>query len=375
MSLTKAKIALVFDWMTTNGGAEKVNLLLHKMFPEAPIFTSIFNSNKVQGFEKAAVTTSFIQHLPFAKTWHQIYIGLMPYAYELFDLSEYDIVISSSHSCAKGIITKPETLHICYCHTPMRYAWDNWHSYIKEYNINPIFKTFGKNKMHRLRIWDRLAAERVDYFIANSSITKQRIEKYYNKSSSVIYPAIKCSEYKIVPQTKGYFLAVGRLTPYKKFDLIIETFNRTGLPLKIVGTGIAENSLKKMANGNIEFLGHVEDRELKNLYSECEALIFPQIEDFGITALEGMACGRPIIAFKEGGALDTIIENKTGMFFDKQTPLHLKGAIEKYLENKKKFNPEEIRNHALKFDEKEFHKKFMEYLREKWEHKTTRRVA
>jgi glycosyltransferase involved in cell wall biosynthesis len=371
MSLTKANIALVFDWMTTQGGAEKVNLQLHKMFPDAPIFTSIFNYKKFKGFEKAAIKTSFIQNMPFAKSKHQLYLSLMPNAYEMFDLSNFDIVISSSHSCAKGIITKPETLHICYCHSPMRYAWDNWHTYIKEYKMNPILKAIGKRRMHSLRMWDRLSAERVDHFIANSNTTKERIKKYYNKESTVIHPMISASKYKISKETKGYFLAVGRLIPYKKFDLIIETFNKIGLPLKIIGTGNMENELKKNAKGNIEFLGYIPEKELINLYSECEALIFPQLEDFGITPLEAMASGRPVIAFKEGGAFDTIENGKTGILFKKQTSPHLIEAIEKYQKEKKSFKPEIIKKHAENFDKKEFKTKLTNYIKEKWNEKTT----
>lgn len=367
MNLTRAKIALVFDWMTNQGGAERVNMVLHKMFPKAPIFTSIYNPNKLKGFEKTNITTSFIQNLPFAKTKHQLYLNLMPYAYELFDLSKFDIVISSSHACSKGIITKPQTLHVCYCHTPMRYAWDNWQSYIDEYKMNPILKSIGKRSIHRLRMWDRLAADRVDKFIANSNTTKLRIKKYYNRDSEIIFPMIKHSDYKIAERRKGFFLAVGRLTPYKKFDLIVETFNELGLPLKIVGTGIMGNHLRNGAAENIEFLGHVSDDILKTLYSECEALIFPQIEDFGITPLEAMASGRPVIALKKGGALDTIIENKTGVFFKKQTVRELSQAIEKYMTNKRKFNARYIREHAKQFDESQFERKLMKFLEKEWE--------
>ncbi len=367
MSLAKAKIALVFDWMTNPGGAEQVNLFLHRMFPDAPIFTSIFNPDNLPGFEKAAITTSFIQNLPFAKTRHQLYIGLMPYAYELFDLSSFDIVISISHSCAKGVITKPETIHLCYCHTPMRYAWDNWHSYIREYRMNPILKNFGKKRIHKLRIWDRVSAERVDYYIANSTTTKRRIEKYYNKPASVIHPSIDVSKYKIAKDTKGYYLAAGRLIPYKKFDLIVETFNTLGLPLKIVGRGPMENELIRKANGNIEFLGYVPAKELRQLYSECEAFIFPQLEDFGLTAIEAMASGRPVIAYNQGGSTDSVIDGQTGIFFDKQTPLHLKAAIEQYQKSKHKFDPKFIREHAKQFDNAEFEKKLMRYISDKWE--------
>lgn len=367
MHLKEAKIALVFDWMTTPGGAEKVNLLLHQMFPSAPIFTSVYNQKNFPEFEKAALKTSFIQNLPFAKKYHQLYLNLMPYAYESFDLSSFDIVISSSHSCAKGVITKPETLHICYCHSPMRYAWDNWQSYIDEYKMNTFLKNIGKKRMHKIRMWDRLSAERVDYFIANSTTTKRRIEKYYKKVSTVIHPSIKTSGYKIAPETQGYYLAVGRLTPYKKFDLIVETFNQIGLPLKIVGTGVSERDLRKMAKGNIEFLGYVEEKELKKLYSECEALIFPQIEDFGIIPLEAIASGRPVLAFKQGGALDTVTESESGIFFAKQTPMHLKGAIEKYQKEKALFKPEKVREYAQKFDHSQFNKRLLEYIEEKWQ--------
>ena len=366
MNFTDAKIALVFDWMTIPGGAEKVNLVLHKMFPDATIFTSVLNEEKVRGFEEAKIKTSFIQKMPFAKTYHQIYLGMMPYAYELFDLSDYDIVISSSHSCAKGVITKPETLHISYCHTPMRYAWDNWHEYIQQYKMNPLIKFFGKKRIHKIRMWDRLSAERVDHFIANSNTTKRRIQKYYNKPATVIYPMINKKDHKIAEKTKGYFLAVGRLIPYKKFDLIVDTFNKTGLPLKIAGTGIMEKELREKAKSNIEFLGYVNDQKLQTLYRECEALIFPQIEDFGITPLEAMASGRPVIALGKGGALDTIIDGKTGIFFKNQTVPSLQKAVETYTKTKESFNPQEIRSHAENFDTKEFQKHFMKHLKEKW---------
>jgi len=367
MPKQKAKIALVFDWMTNMGGAEKVNLKLHKMFPEAPIFTCIFNEKKMKGFENADIRTSFIQKLPFAKDHHQWYLNLMPNAYEMFDLSNFDIVISSCHSCSKGVITKPETMHVCYCHSPMRYAWDNWHTYIREYKIPSIIKYFAKKKIHKIRMWDSVAAQRVDYYVANSKTTQSRIEKYYRRPSTVIHPMIKANKYSIAKKTKGYFLAVGRLIPYKKFDLIIKTFNELGLPLKIVGSGIMEKDLKRMAGPNIEFLGFMKENDLPTLYSECEALVFPQLEDFGIAPLEAMASGRPVIAFGEGGALETVIEGKTGIFFKKQDDMHLKAAIEKYLETRKSFNPEEIREHAKSFDEDSFEKNLTRYVQTKWE--------
>ena len=366
MSIEKAKIALVFDWMTNPGGAEKVNYQLHRMFPEAPIFTSIYNKEKLKEFNKADIKTSFIQNLPFAKDKHQLYLSLMPHAYENFDLSKFDIVISSSHACAKGIITKPETLHICYCHTPMRYAWDNWHKYFEEYKMNRILKGIAKNRIHKLRIWDKLSADRVDHFIANSTITRNRIRKYYNKDASIIHPMINVSDYKISKNTRGYYLAVGRLTPYKKFNLIVETFNDLGLPLKIVGTGIMEEELELKAKRNIEFLGYVDKDTLRKLYSESEALIFPQVEDFGITPLESMASGRPVIAFNQGGALDTVVDKKSGILFKTQSKIALKKAINKYINEKKIFDPINIRASVLKFDKKVFEKKITKIIEDKW---------
>lgn len=366
MSIKNLKIALVFDWMTSSGGAAKVDLVLHQMFPKAPIYTSIYNEKNLPEFKKAKIVTSFIQNLPFAKDKHQIYLDLMPYAYELFDLSEFDIVISSSHSCSKGIITKPETLHLSYCHSPMRYAWDNWHNYINDYKMNPIIKKIGKRKLHKIRMWDRLSADRVDYFVANSNTTKNRIKKYYSRDSKVIFPMIEADKYNISHKPKEYYFAAGRMTPYKKFDLIVDAFNKNGLPIKIAGTGISYEELKKKANSNIEFLGFVKNSELIDLYANAKALIFPQLEDFGITPLESMASGRPVIAYNKGGALDTVIENKTGIFFNKQTVTSLNKAIEKYENKLKTFSPKEIREHAKTFDTENFQKQIKEYIEECW---------
>ncbi len=369
MSLKNIKLAIVCDWLTCSGGAEKVILALHRLFPKAPIYTSIYNPQKVKGFENAMINTSYLQHLPFAKEKHQLYLTLMPHAFERFDLSSYDIVISSSHSCAKGIITKPQTLHICYCHSPMRYAWENSHKYINEYETNNLVKKIAPIFMHKIRLWDRLSADRVDYFIANSKHIQNRIHKYYRRPSSVIYPFVEADKFKLVPSRQDFFLAVGRLTPYKKFDLIIEAFNDLKLPLKIVGTGVAYKKLKQMAHPNIEFLGRVSDNKLAELYSTAKGLIFPQVEDFGIIPLEAMASGCPIIAYNKGGALETVIDKKTGIFFDEQNTVSLKGAVEKFI--KMKFNHQEIQEHAQKFDLRNFNDKLLEFIEKKWDNWVT----
>lgn len=369
MSLKNVKLAIVCDWLTNTGGAEKVILALHHLFPKAPIYTSIYNPQKIKGFENAIINTSYLQHLPFAKNKHQLYLAMMPHAFERFDLSGYDIVISSSHSCAKGVITKPETLHICYCHSPMRYAWENSHKYIQEYEVNSIVKKIAPLFMHKIRMWDRLSADRVDNFIANSKHIQNRIHKYYRRPSSVIYPFVDCKNYNVTSSRQDFFLAVGRLTPYKKFDLIIETFNELNLPLKIVGRGVAYKKLKEMANDNIEFLGHVSNDKLAELYGQAKALIFPQIEDFGITPLEAMASGCPVIAYNKGGALETVVDKKTGIFFNEQNAVTLKAAVEKF--NKMNFDPQAIREHAEKFDLKIFDEKMLEFIEKKWENWVT----
>lgn len=360
------KIAIIADWLTDFGGAERVILRLHKLFPNAPIYTSIFNSKTMGGFKDAKIKTSFIQKLPKAIKKHQFYISLMPYAFENFDLSEFDIVISSAHSCAKGVITKPETMHICYCHSPMRYVWDNCHEYIKSYNIPWILKKLAQKPLHNLRLWDKIAADRVDFFIANSKNTKQRIKKYYRRASEVIYPMVDTDRFKI-SKTKGdYFIAIGRLIPYKKFDLTVATFNKLGLPLKIIGTGGCEEKLKKLAKKNIEFLGRISDEKTAELLSEARALVFPQLEDFGITPLEAMACGIPVIAYKEGGAVETILDGKTGIFFKDQTVESLEKAILEFIKKENKFSRKAIREHAEKFSPSVFDKKIIKFVEDKW---------
>ncbi len=351
------KIALVFDWMTTRGGAERVNLHLAQIFPNADIFTSVINFKKFPELKTRNVTSSFLQKIPFAKSKHQLFLSLMPYAYEGFDLSQYDLVISSSHSCAKGIITKPETLHICYCHAPMRYAWNDWHKYINEYKLPSFIKSIGKKMIHKIRMWDKISADRPDFYFANSLCTQNRIRKYYRKNSEILYPSINTKSFNLSNVTEDYFLAVGRLTPYKRFDLLVETFNKNKLPLKIVGTGVEEEALKKSAKGNIKFLGYVSEKKLRQLYQNCKALVFPQLEDFGITPLEVMASGKPVIAYKAGGALETVIENKTGVFFKEQTHESLNQAITEF--QKQKFNNLEIRKHAEKFDQQKFKEKLL----------------
>lgn len=362
-SLNQAKIAIVCDWLTIQGGAEKVILGLHQLFPHAPIYTSIYNPKKVLGFENATIHSSFLQNYPLAKNYHQFFLPLMPRAFESFDLSAYDIVISSSHSCAKGLLLKPKTLHICYCHSPMRYAWDNYQRYIREYAVSGLVKKIATPLIHKIRLWDRITADRVDQFIANSKYIQSRIHKFYRRDSQVIYPFIEPE--KFTSSIKAHFyLAVGRLTSYKKFDLIVDTFNQNGLPIKIVGTGSMYKRLKAKAKPNVELLGYVSSQDLKQLYSQAKALIFPQCEDFGIIPLEAMASGCPVIAYSKGGALETVIDGKTGLYFSEQNVDSLNRAISKFRQSE--FNSADIINHAKLFSKSVFQKRISDSIADSW---------
>jgi glycosyltransferase involved in cell wall biosynthesis len=357
------KIALVHDWLTNFAGAERVLLALHEIWPEAPIYTTVFNKKNMPQFSQADVRVSFLQKIPWAKKRHQLFLPLMPIAFESFDFSEYDVVLSTSHACSKGIVTKPKTLHICYCHTPMRYAWDDSQSYIRNSGFSKLFKKWLiPVMMNYLRVWDRAAADRVDKFLANSNFVAQRIKKYYQREAKVIYPPVETDRFKIA-EPLDYYLMVGRLVPYKRADLVVEAFNKNGRKIFIAGEGPEKEKLQKIAKENIIFLGRISESQVENLMSRARAFIFPQEEDFGISAVEAQAAGRPVIAYKGGGALETIIEGKTGIFFEEQTAESLNLAIERA--DKIIFFPEEIRAHAKQFDVSVFKNRIKQLIEQK----------
>lgn len=361
------KIALIHDHLAQDGGAEKVLKVLAEMFPEAPIFTLLYEKKHTDKYYRHRnIETSIIQKLPGGISHYQWYMPFMPMAVEFFDLSNFDLVISDTSSFAKGVITSSHTLHICYCHTPTRYLWSDTHQYINELKYNKYFKKVISLVLNYIRMWDRLAADRVDQYIANSKFVAQRIKKYYKKESTVIYPPVETEQFKIAEQVGDYFLIGGRLAPYKRVDLVVEACKKTGKKLKIYGDGIDLLRLKKIAKGydNIEFLGWVDDVAKADLYSHCLAFIYPQEEDFGITAVEAMASGRPVIAYAKGGATETVIDDLTGKFFKEQTVNSLAEALQNF--DSSKFDSQAIRRHAEKFSVERFKKDMKKYIEESW---------
>ena len=343
------KVALVHDFLNQVGGAEKVLEIFHQFYPEAPVYTITYDKEETKGYFKGMkIKTSFIQRLPGGTKRYKWYLPLMPSAIEKFDLADYDLVISDSSAYAKGVITNPETLHICYCHSPTRYLWNDTHKYTEELKQPGLVKQVVPIFLNRIRVWDRQAADRVDKFIANSKTVAGRIKKYYGKNSEVIYPPVETKKFSVSKDVENYYLIVSRLRPYKRVDLAIQAFNALGYPLKIIGTGEEYKKLKKMANSNIEFLGPVSDKEKNKYLSRCLGFINPQEEDFGIAPVEAMASGRPVIAFKKGGARETVIEGKTGTFFAKQTPWSLVDVMRDF--NPEIYNPARIKAWADQFD-------------------------
>lgn len=367
------KIALVCDWLTNWGGAERCFLAFHEIWPEATLYAPIYNPKKLPEFKNAKIKTSFLQKMPFAKKKWAFYLNQLPLAIEQYDLSEYDIVLSASHVVAKGAITKPSTLHICYLYSPTRYLWDYTYLYIKEMRITGvrfidwILKQYIKMRFNKIRIWDYVAGQRPDKIISISKYIRNRTKKYYRRDSDVIYPPVNTELYKPVPENEvgDYYLVVGRQVDYKKTDIVVEAFNKLGLPLVIIGEGPALKKLKNLAKSkNIKFTGRIPDSEVKKYYAKCRAFIFPQEEDFGITPLEAQSAGRPVIAYRAGGATETVIENETGVFFDEQTSDAIISTIQNF--DHTKYNSQKIREHALKFDNNFFKNQIKNYVEDAW---------
>jgi len=361
------KIAIVHEFLTKIGGAEKVLLSLHKIYPEAPIYTLLYYEKGTGGkFSDCKIISSSLKKYPdFLRRKTKLFLPKLARAIEEFDFSEYDIVISNSNSFAHGILTKPSTFHICYCNSPMRYAWDWYHEYMKENKIGFGIKgLYIRNLLHKIRIWDKISSERVDFWLANSKNVQKRITKYYQKDSKIIYPPVDVEKIDFSDNVPDdYYVILSRLEPYKNVDLAIKAFNQSGRSLVIIGKGSMEQRLRSRASKNIEFLGWQSDKSVREYLKNAKALIFPGEDDFGITPVESMAAGRPVIAFGQGGALETIIDNKTGVFFNDTTPQSLNEAIDKLEKNYSDFVPSICRKQAEQFSEENFEKEIVNIIK------------
>jgi glycosyltransferase involved in cell wall biosynthesis len=336
-------------------GGERVLESLCRMYPDADIYTNVYDPSRVsETIRKHRVRTTFIQHLPFARRWYQRYLPLMPLALERLDLRGYRLVISSEAGPAKNVIVDPEAVHVCYCHTPMRYLWDMSREYTAGVGVLP--RVVVNVLLHYLRLTDVTSAARVDEFIANSRFVALRIRKYWRREAVVVPPPVETKRFHVTPGHDGTYLWLGQLAAYKRPDIAVEAFTANGKPLVVAGDGPQRERLRRRAGPNVSFYGWADDDATVRLLENCRALIFTGIEDFGIVPLEAMACGKPVIAFRRGGALDTVREGVTGLFFDQQTPEALNRAVLRFEAEEDKYHPTRIRAWADRFDEVVFRK-------------------
>lgn len=343
------KPAIVHEYLNQYGGAERVLQVLLAMLPAAPIYTTLYDRGLTGGvFDGQVIRTSFLQRMPGAVRWHHLYSPLMPLAVEQFDLSAFDTVLSVSASFAKGVITHPGTRHLCYCLTPPRFLWDDSQRFVERFRYPLPIARLSPLILSWLRVWDRQAAERVDRFIAISDCVRTRIGKYYQKDAVIVHPPVNVAKFPLADGPGSTWLMVGRLVAYKNFDIAISAFNRLRWPLTIVGTGVEERRLRRLAGPTVTFAGQVDDARLSRLYRDAQGVVFPQEEDFGIVPLEAMASGRPVIALRRGGALETVIDRITGVFFDEETPEAVADAVDRA--SRMKWLPQLCRGQAERFD-------------------------
>ncbi|TXN36640.1 glycosyltransferase family 4 protein [Methylobacterium sp. WL119] len=356
------KVAIIHYWLVGMRGGEKVVEALCEMYPDADVFTHVYVPDSISAkIRSHRITTSFISKLPKSSKMYQSYLPLMPLALEQLDLRGYDLIISSESGPAKGIIPPPESLHICYCHSPMRYIWNMFHDYRERSGF--LTRLMMPVLAHYVRNWDAISANRVDYYVANSKTVASRLQRYYRRESTVIHPPVTVRDFSPVAseEVSDYYLMVGELVAYKRPELAVELFNRTGKKLVVIGGGQMLHQLRAMAQPNVTLLGSQPFDVLKHHYARCRALIFPGEEDFGIVPVEAMASGRPVIAFKRGGATETVVEGRTGVFFDVQSCDAIQNAIVRF--EGMTFNTTDIVAHANDFSETVFEKEMRAFIR------------
>ncbi|GAB3931402.1 glycosyltransferase family 4 protein [Larkinella terrae] len=363
--LTK-KVAVVHEWLVTFAGSESVVEQILALYPQSDLFTLVDflpESQRPLIQHKTAVT-SFIQKLPWAKKKYRTYLPLMPLAVEQFDLSAYDVILSSSHAVAKGVLTGPNQLHICYCHSPMRYAWDLYHQYLNESGLKTgLSGLIAKLILHYIRLWDYQSAQRVDYFVANSRYIARRIRKVYGRAADVIYPPVDTELFTLGSQKEDYYLTASRMVPYKKINLIVEAFaTMPDKRLVVVGDGPDYEKIKRLATPNIELVGYQSDDALVSYMQKAKAFIFAAEEDFGITPVEAQACGTPVLAFGKGGVLESVIDQTTGLFFDRQDVGSLAECVQRFEKTADRFDPAVIHQHAQQFSHANFRRQFDQYV-------------
>src|ERR1700728_928726 len=368
--LSKLRVAIIHYWFVARAGGDRVVEAFAEIFPQADIFSLVADPSTLAPIlQHRKLRTSFLQRVPGAQKFHRHFLFLQPLALEQFDLSDYDLVISSESGPAKGVITSAKTCHICYCHSPMRYIWDMYPEYRRAmgFLVGSIFSLTA----HYLRLWDQASANRVDYFVANSRFIASRIRKYYRRESAVIHPPVDVSAGEISGRQGGYYIAIGRLVAYKRFDLAVAACTKLGRRLKIIGAGPEETVLRRMAGPTVEFLGSVSDAELRENLAGCRALLFPGEEDFGIVPVEAQSFGKPVIAYASGGVLETVrgilpnaaqLENPTGVFFTERSLSALTKAMLEFESMEQQFRPEVIREHSLQFDSAIFKQRISEFI-------------
>lgn len=371
------KIALIHDWLVSLGGAESCLQVFHEIWPQAPLYTLVYEAKSAEkmGFDPNQIIASRIQRIRKADQRYRSFLPFFPLAVEQLDVSDYDVILSGSHCAAKGVLTRADQLHICYCHTPVRYAWDLTNRYLAEHNLTSGVKSvLARAALHYLRIWDIQTANRVDHFIANSNYTAERIWRTYRRPAVVIHPPVDTARFQVQSRKEEYFLFLSRIVPYKKADMVVQAFNRLGLPLKVVGDGPQLNWCRSLGGKNIEFLGYQDNNAVNTLLANARALIFAADEDFGIVPVEAQACGTPVIAFGKGGVRETVIpadghhwDRATGILFPEQTMEHLVQAVEQFVRWEGRFQPEILRQNAERFSRDRFRREIDGFVQDKWQ--------